>query len=137
MLGLQIGNILNSVVRSGAENIAAPVRYGFIKTGASLAAGLFFLAAIGCATTAIWIYAIPYWGEASAALIAGFVLFLIGMMVLGIGKLVLKQPVRPVTVRQSDQVSLMMNQIFKDQKSAILLAALIAGMVASESQRKR
>lgn len=137
MLGLQIGNMLNSVVRSGAENIAAPVRYGFIKVGVALAAGLFFLAAIGCATTAIWMYAIPYWGGPGAAAIAGLFLLLIGMSILGIGTLMLKQPMRRVAVRPTDQVPILMNQIFKDQKSAILLAALIAGMVASESQRKR
>jgi hypothetical protein len=137
MLGAQIGNILITSARNGAANLAAPVRIGVIKASASFAAGLFFLAAIGCVTCAIWIYAIPYWGEPSAALIAGGFLFLMGMTVLGIGSLVLKRSVRPVVTQQTDQLPLIMNQIFREQKGAFLLAALIAGVVASENQRKR
>jgi hypothetical protein len=137
MLGSQIRNMLISAFRGGAANIAAPVRYGIIKASASFVAGLFFLAAVGCLTAAIWIYTIPLWGGPGAALIAGGFLFLIGMIVLGIGSLMLKKQVRPVFVRHTDQVPLMMNRIFKDQKNSILLAALVAGMVVSESQRKR
>ncbi len=137
MLGSQIRNMLISAVRGGAANIAAPVRYAVIKASAWFVAGLFFLAAVGCVTAAIWIYTIPFWGEPSAALIAGGFLFLIGMIVLGTSSLMLKKQVRHVVVRQTDQAPLMMNQILKDQKNSILLAALIAGMVVSESQRKR
>ncbi len=137
MLGSQIGNILISAARNGAANMVAPVRYGAIKACASISAALFFLAAIGCVTAAIWIYAIPYWGEAGAALLAGGFLFLVGMTVLGVGSIVLKQPVRPNGIRQTEQIPPILNQAFKDQKGAMLLAALVAGMVASESQRKR
>jgi hypothetical protein len=137
MLGAQLVSVLISAVRNGATNVAAPVRYGILKASASFMAGLFFLAAIGCVTAAIWIYAIPYWGEPSAALIAGIFLFVIGIVVLGISSLVIKPHVTPVTIHQTEQLPLMLNQVFKDQKGTLLLAALIAGMVASEKQRKR
>lgn len=137
MIASQIGSMLISAARSGASNLAVPVRYSFIKASAIFAAGLFFSAAIGCLTSAIWLFSIPYWGQPNAALIAGAFLFLVGIAVLGIGSLVLKQVARPLAVRQTDQVPLLVNQIVKDQKGALLLAALVAGMVVSENQRKR
>ena len=134
MIGAHLGALLNALAKNGVAKIAAPVRNSAIKAGAAIFAGLLALAAIGCVTTAIWIFAVPYLGAAGAALIAAAYLLLAGLGVIGIAAWAAS---KPVAANPATQTPLIMNQLFVEQKGTLLMAALVAGMMAAESQRKR
>ena len=137
MTGAHIGTLLNGLASNGAAKMAAPIRQVAIKTAAALLVGFLVLAGIGCVTAAIWIFAVPYLGEAGAALIAAAYLLLAGLIVMGIAALVLKNRAKPVAANPVQQIPLIMNQFFSEQKGTLLMAALVAGVMAAESQRKR
>lgn len=134
MTGAHLGALLNALAKNGVAKIAAPVRNSAIKAGAAIFAGLLALAAIGCVTTAIWIFAVPYLGAAGAALIAAAYLLLAGLGVIGIATWTASTP---IAANRATQTPLIMNQLFVEQKATLLMAALVAGMMAAESQRKR
>ena len=136
MLGDQVGKLLSSFVRSGAANMAAPVRHGAIKAAAAVFAGLLALAAMGTVAFAIWIFAMPYTGAASAALIAAAYLLLAGLVVIGIAAWAIQPEVKPIAANPAQQIPLVMNQFIKEQSGALLVAALVAGMMAADNQRK-
>ncbi|MEP6828557.1 MAG: hypothetical protein ABJA10_10840 [Aestuariivirga sp.] len=117
--------------------MAAPVRQGAIKAGAAAAAGLLLLAAVGCVTAAIWIFAAPYLGAAGAALIVAAYLLLAGLGVIGIAAWNLRTVVGRTAATPASPAPLILNQLFVEQKGTLLMAALVAGMMAAESQHKR
>ena len=137
MLGAQVGKLLGLCVRNGAATIAVPIRREAMKAGAALVAVLLALAAAGCVAAAIWIFAVPYVGSAGAALISAAYLLLAGLMTLLISSWVLKKETRPVAENLAAQTPLIMNQLIVEHKGTLLVAALVAGMMAAESQRKR
>ena len=137
MLGAQVGKLLGLCVRNGAATIAVPIRREAMKAGAALVAVLLALAAAGCVAAAIWIFAVPYVGSAGAALISAAYLFLAGLMTFLISTSVIKKETRPVAENLAAQTPLIMNQLFVEHKGTLLVAALVAGMMAAESQRKR
>lgn len=137
MLGAQVGKLLSSYIRSGVATVAAPVRHGAIKAGAAVVAGLLVMAAIGCVAAAIWIYSVPYQGAAGAALIAAAFLLCAGLAVVGIASLAVRREAPPIVINSTQQVPLIINQLVKEQKGTLLVAALVAGMMAAENQRKR
>ena len=137
MLGAQVGKLLGLCVRSGAANIAVPIRREAIKAGVALIAVLLALASVGCVAAAIWMFAVPYVGSAGAALISAACLSFAGLLTIGISVLVLKKETKPVFGNLAAQTPLIMNQLFAEQKGALFVAALVAGMMAAESQRKR
>lgn len=117
--------------------MAAPIRHGTIKAGAAVFAGLLAMAAIGCVAAAIWIFTVPYVGMAGAALITAAYLLLAGMVVMGIAVLIVQNEAKPVGANLNQQIPLIMNQLMKEQKGTLVAAALVAGMMAAENQRKR
>ena len=137
MTGAQIGSLLNALAVSGAAKIAAPIRHSAIKAGAAIIAGHLALAGVGCITAAIWIFTVPYFGAAGAALTAAACLFLVGLLVIGIAAWTLRANSKPVAAVPKLQMPLILNQLFVEQKGALLVAALVAGMMAAQSQRKR
>ena len=76
----------------------------------------------------------PYLGAAGAALIAAAYLLLAGLGVIGIAAWTAS---KPIAANPATQTPLIMNQLFIEQKATLLMAALVAGMMAAESQRKR
>lgn len=137
MLSAQVGKLLSSCVRTGAANITAPVRQGAIKAGAALFAGLLAIAAFGCVTAAIWIFAVPYVGLAGGALIAAAYLLFAGLAVVGMVAWIIQKQTRPIAPNPAEQISPIINQLFKEQKGTLLVAALVAGIMAADNQRKR
>ena len=137
MLGDQVGKLLSSFVRSGAANMAAPVRHGAIKVAAAIFAGFLAFAAMGTVAFAVWIYATPYTGAAGAALIAAAYLLFAGLVVIVFAAWAVGNEVNPVAANSPKHIPLIMNQLIKEQKGTLLVAALVAGMMAAENQRKR
>ena len=137
MLVAQVGKLLGLCVRNGAATIAVPIRREAMKAGAALVAVLLALAAAGCVAAAIWIFAVPYVGSAGAALISSAYLLFAGLMTFLISTSVIKKETRPVAENLAAQTPLVMNQLFVEHKGTLLVAALVAGMMAAESQRKR
>ena len=137
MIGAQLGVLLNMLAKNGVAKMAAPVRLGVIKVGTALAAGLLALAAIGCMAAAAWIFTEPRLGAAVAALVAAAFLLLAGLAVIGIAAWNIRPLAKPGIANTATQTPLILNQLFVEQKGTLLIAALVAGMMAAESQRKR
>ena len=104
---------------------------------ASLAA-VSVIAAGGCAVAALWLYAIPHVGAAGAPLVAagGLLVFCAVLMVVARGVLHYR---RRASRSMPAPGSLLEEalRLFGENKGAMLLAALVAGLAAGNSGRKR
>ena len=85
----------------------------------------------------LWIFTAPYLSAAGAALISAAYLLLVGLIVVGIAAWNLRAASKPTATSNPTQTPLILNQLFVEQKGTLLMAALVAGMMAAESQRKR
>jgi len=103
---------------------------------ASLAA-VSVIAAGGCAAAALWLYAIPHVGAAGAPLVAagGLLVFCVVLMIVARGIL----HYRRRASRSMPAPGLLLEEalrLFSENKGALLLAALVAGLAAGNSGRK-
>jgi hypothetical protein len=103
---------------------------------ASLAA-VSVIAAGGCAAAALWLYAIPHVGAAGAPLVAagGLLVFCVVLMI--VAREILRYRRRASSsVRASGLPLEEALRLFSENKGAILLAALVAGLAAGNSGRR-
>jgi hypothetical protein len=116
--------------REAAGKIAVVAVAAFI---ASISA----MAAIGCALWALWVYALPHAGPVGAPLIVAAALLAICIAALAAASMSLRPRRRAIRVQSVSAASLNqeVSALFKDQKSAILLSALLAGVVAGSSRK--
>lgn len=116
--------------REAAGKIAVVAAAAFI---ASLSA----MAAIGCALWALYVYALPHAGPAGAPLIVAAVLLAVCISALAAASLSLRPRRRAIRVDSLSAASINheVSALFKDQKSALLLSALLAGVVAGSSRK--
>ena len=110
-------------------------------TAAALCASLAAVSAIaagGCGTVALWLYAIPYVGPAGAPLVAagGLLAFCVVLMTVARGILHYRRRASQIApapgLRLEDVLPL-----FRENKGPVLLAALVAGLAAGISGRQR
>jgi hypothetical protein len=101
-------------------------------------AGVSAIAAGGCTAVALWRYAIPYVGAVGAPLVAAGGLLVLGLVfmtaarsILHYGRRALRATAAPA-LRLEDTL-----RVFRDNKGMVLLAALVAGLAAGNSSRKR
>ncbi len=104
-----------------------------LVAGAAFIASISAMAAIGCALWALFVYALPFAGPVGAPLIVAAVLLAVCIAALAAAR----QALRPDTRRNiraqaltGASLSQEASALFKDQKSAILLSALLAGVMA-------
>ena len=95
------------------------------------------MGAIGCLVAALWIVAVPSLGPAGAALLAAAALGL-GALVLVASLLLLKHRVPPPTVSPLNWPLLLgeAKRLWTDDKAALLLTALIAGLATGRPHRE-
>jgi hypothetical protein len=128
---------LSSLIKSGAANLAVPVRRAGIQTGAAIVVAIFAIGAMGCVTTALWLLVTPILGSVGAALVAATWLLLIGVVVLVSTALMLRNQNSNPAARHSGQLPIAQaNQLLKDNKGSAILLAVLAGMLTANNQRK-
>ena len=137
MGGGVIGSAVLAFARSGAADMAAFARRLTITALAAALAAVLVAASLGCAVAALWIFAAPRIGPAGAALCAAAVLLALGLAVLGLGLLVAKGNRRARPAAPSPDVMLAeAMKLFVNHKNAVLVAALIAGLLAGSDSRE-
>lgn len=92
------------------------------------------LSAIGCAATALWFVALPAFGPVGAPLIVAASLSFLAMILAASGwRLALRQSRAAVAPQE---LPTELRRFFSENKGALLLTALIAGMATENSGRK-
>jgi len=104
---------------------------------ASLAA-VSVIAAGGCAAAALWLFAIPHVGAAGAPLVAAGGLLVFCVVLMTVARGVLRYRRRAPSSTAAPELPLgEVLRLFSENKGAVLLAALVAGLAAGNSGRKR
>jgi hypothetical protein len=109
-------------------------------TAAALCASLAAVSAIaagGCAAVALWLWAIPHVGPVGAPLVAagGLLVFCVVLMIVARAIVYRRRRVagaKPASGLRLEEVL----RLFSENKGAVLMAALVAGLVAGNSGRK-
>jgi hypothetical protein len=138
---------IDGVLRLATMAAAASGKTGSIgaKTGrmtaAALCASLAAVSAIaagGCAAAALWLYAIPHVGAAGAPLVAagGLLIFCVVLMIVARGILHYRRRAYSSAAVPGLQLEEVL-RLFSENKGTVLLAALVAGLAAGNSGRKR
>lgn len=124
------GNRLARHGREAAGRIA-------ILAAATFVASISAMAAIGCSLWALWVYTLPLAGPVGAPLIVAAALLAICIAALAAARQSLRPRRRGMSAQTLTSASLSReaSALFKDQKSALLLSALLAGVVAGSSRK--
>ena len=126
---------------AGAERGRYDTRKLIAGVVVSVLAAWFGIGVIGCLTAALWVYAIPHVGPAGAPVIAAAFLVVLGAIIcVVVWKKAQPKTMRPAQVDPQvalDQASQIVSKVFREHKGAALAAAVIAGLVASNSPTPR
>ena len=110
-----------------------------VVAGATFIASISAMAAIGCALWALWVYALPMAGPVGAPLIVAAFLLAICLAALAAARQSLRPRRRHMRAQSLSSAGASLSHeasaLFKDQKSALLLSALLAGVVAGSSRK--
>lgn len=131
MIGAQTTALLNTIAKSGAANLATPIRRGAILFGVALIAGFLGVSALVCVGAALWFATAPYIGAAWAAMIAAAFLLAMAMIVFGVAMLTLRGKRKSIAEDPALQIAPILQKLLKEQKTTLLLGALIAGIAAA------
>jgi hypothetical protein len=124
----------------GRPRVAEPtliVRTLTLAICAFLAAA-FGLAALGAGSVALWVFAMPYIGSLAAALVVAALWLIACAIMIAVTVSLLRPRPKPVAtpaLPPTEQLLAQGIQLVKDHKGAMLLAALIAGMVSADANR--
>lgn len=115
------------------NRIVAVAIYSFLAVS-------FGLAAIVCGAIAFWTFAVPYLGSLGAILVIAGV-FLVACLVLAWVAYTQtrskpKPPIPAISPQSAEQLLAQGLQIFKEHKGAVLMAALVAGMMTGNAERR-
>jgi hypothetical protein len=132
-----IGSAIMSAARMGTADAVANFarRYVLAALGA-VAAAVFVTASLGCAAAALWIFAVPQVGPVGAPLVVSGIFLALALAVAMVSGRGLKRGRRPPPSPPTpDAVLADAMRLFKGQKAAALMAALVAGLAAGSGQR--
>lgn len=103
---------------------------------ATVLAALLGIAAIACALTALWMYALPHVGAVGTPLIVAGVLVVMSGAVYALMRRARKPcPRQPPASVTTELLLAEATGLFKEHKGAVLVAALIAGLLAGQNER--
>jgi len=123
--------------RQPVDHSAIATRVATVTICTLLAMGFGF-AAFTCASVALWIVLVPYLGSVAATLVIAAVLLAacLAMVLLARNALRPKSNPMPSAASQfpTEQLLAQGSQLVKEHKGAMLLAALVAGMVAADGK---
>jgi hypothetical protein len=115
---------------------AATIRMTVVAVCAGLAAVL-MLGALGCAATALWIFALPSLGPSGAPLFVAASLLTFALCLAASGWIVVRHGRRKSVIAETPQLLLdEAARLFNDHKGVVLLAAMVAGMAAANGGRR-
>jgi hypothetical protein len=126
--------------RGGEPSGATRVTAGAACTGFAIVT---LMAGIGCATAALWIYLIPRVGEAGAALsVAAVFLVSSGILLLVARNMFTPdaEDAAPGVAGLADMGEELFEELragFGNNKSAVVMAALVAGLLAGRASKKQ
>ncbi len=134
LIELAVGALIGSGRIGGVR--AAAIR----MTAAALCSGLaavLLLAALGCAATALWIFALPSLSPVGAALAVAAALSILTVILATAVWLIMLRGVRRPRVGPPAPLLLQSEatRLFSEHKGALLLAAVVAGMAAANRGR--
>jgi hypothetical protein len=102
----------------------------------AIAVGVLIIASVGCAVASLCIFCIPRLGPEGAPLVVACILLAMGLAVLLM--LIWLSPwrsrARPPSSAAPASVLADVMRLFKDDKAAVLIAALVAGLAAGSSK---
>jgi len=115
---------------------AATIRMAVVALCACFAAVL-ALAALGCAATALWIFTQPSLGAVGAPLVVAASLSCVVLLLAVAARFIIRRGRGNLVASTAPQVLLLeASPFFAEHKSAVLLAAVMAGMAAANGSRK-
>lgn len=119
------GNVRDCLIRTTAAALCATL------------AAVLALAALGCAATALWIFALPALGPVGAPLVVAAVLSTL-ILVLAMAIWLIHRGGRRQASADTDPQLLLAGatRLFSEHRAAALLAAVVAGVVAGTRARK-
>jgi hypothetical protein len=118
------------------EPVIASVTRTAIAALIAFAAALCAAASVGCAIAALWIYLLPKFGPAGAALAAAAVLLLLGLAALAAAARIVQRKRRPqLPPDATAELAAAAARLFKEHQGPVLLAAVIAGLLAGTTKR--
>ena len=131
-------SVAHLLVSSSAAALAVPARRAAIRTTAGIFTSVFAMAAVGCAAAALWIFEIPQLGHAGAAAAVSGLFVLLGVLVIAIAAWLLSGT-KPSRLLPSSQTLPLVeaSQLFRDNKSAVIVGAIVAGMIVAEGRRRQ
>jgi hypothetical protein len=132
-----IKSAITAIARIGATDAIVHAASRFAKaTLYAIIAAILVTASIACAATALWIWEVPRLGPAAAPLVVAGVLLALGLAVLALMQRILRSRPTPSASDASTEMLLAEAvRLFKDHKSAVLMAALVAGLVAGRDEK--
>jgi hypothetical protein len=102
-----------------------------------LIAGGCAIAAVACGLAALWIYAVPRVGVVGAPLVVAGVLLVLGVAALLVMRYALKPRQAPPPASVAPTVLLTeTTRLLKQHKGAVLIAAVLAGVVAGMTGKR-
>jgi hypothetical protein len=132
-----IKSAIAALARVGAADAIVHAAGRFAKaTLCAVIAAILVTASIACAVTALWIWEVPRLGPAAAPLVVAGVLLALCLAVLALMQHILRS--RPVPSASDASAEMLLAEavrLFKDHKGAILMAALVAGLVAGRDEK--
>jgi hypothetical protein len=125
--------LLAALSRAGAPRVAVAARRAGVVVAAGVLAGVLLLASLGCALAALWIKAVPRLGPAGAALVVAVCLLVLGLAALSV---VLRRPLRARAPAQAP-TPIPLDALMRDNKTALLTAAVVAGLCVGLNGKQR
>jgi hypothetical protein len=132
-----LSSAIMAFVRSGAAVAIASSAERMAKAAlGAIVAAVLVAASVVCALAALWIWEVPRLGPAGAPLVVAGILFVVGLVALGVMQHTLRAG-RPSSHSYPAPDLLLADamHLFKDHKGTVLMAALIAGLMAGRNEK--
>ena len=121
------------------ERIAAASYRAAVAGLCLVLGGVALFAALACAGVGVWLFAASQIGSVGASVVVAGTLLVVGLALMVTARHVLRRKPAPPPIEAATESLLLQEaaQLFKTHKEAMLLAALIAGVVAETAHRRK
>jgi hypothetical protein len=128
----------DAIVQLGASRAAAAARRISVMALGGAFAVVAAMGTIGCLVAALWIFALPSFGQGGAALVAAGALFLLSLVLFALVLRFGRGRQRPRPSGHGSQIPAAdIARLLRENKGAVLLAAVVAGLAAGHAHRDR
>jgi hypothetical protein len=128
--------IMAATGRGATTSVGDCARRLVVAILGAVAVGVLVAASVGCAAAALWIFTTPRLGPVGAPLVVACTLLALGIAVLTLtSRSVRRGRIPPPPGATPDVVLADAMRLFKNDKGAALMAALVAGLAAGSDKR--